>query len=154
MFFKVQMNLRNFPEKTLLNFQIIFCLVSPQVEVYSRRFSTFEFPDTAVFKCDVLRLQCEALLMSNTVLDNAWAWYCNRNASHFSMAASGNSKVKNLLENLDWSSYKTKDSFFCYASDISCVQRAFWAQLVETVEVSFNSINAPISPPQGAKVMG
>ena len=95
MFFKVQMNLRNFPEKTLLNFQIIFCLVSPQVEVYSKRFSTFEFPGTAVLKCDVLRLQCEALLMSNTVLDNAWAWYCNRNTSHFNMAAPGNSKVKN-----------------------------------------------------------
>ena len=45
---------------------------------------------------------------------------------------------KSPSENLDLWTYKTKDSFFCYASDISCVQRAFWAQLVETVEVPFN----------------
>ena len=45
---------------------------------------------------------------------------------------------KSHSENLDLWTYKTKDSFYCYASDISCVQRAFWAQLVETVEVPFN----------------
>ena len=44
---------------------------------------------------------------------------------------------KSPSENLDLWTYKTKDSFFCYASDTSCVQRAFWAQLVETVEVPF-----------------
>ena len=46
---------------------------------------------------------------------------------------------KSPSENLDLWTYKTKDSFFCYASDISCVQRAFWAQLVETVEVPFKT---------------
>ena len=44
---------------------------------------------------------------------------------------------KSPSENLGLWTYKTKDSFFCYASDINCVQRAFWAQLVETVEVPF-----------------
>ena len=29
----------------------------------------------------------------------------------------------------------TKDSFFCYATHKIYVQRAFWAQLVETAEV-------------------
>ena len=54
-------------------------------------------------------------------------------------------------ENLDLWTYKTKESFLSYASDIRCVQRAFWAQLLETVEVSFNSINTPLPP--GAKLM-
>ena len=46
-----------------------FGLVSPQIEVFWRRFFTFEFPG-AVLKCDLLRLQCQALLLSNTMLDN------------------------------------------------------------------------------------
>ena len=85
--------------------------------------------------------------MSNTMLDNERGLALQ--PSHFNMGAPGNSKVKNRLQKT-WT-YKTKDSFFRYASDISCVQRAFWAQLVETVEVSFNSINAPLPP--GAKLM-
>ena len=40
-------------------------------------------------------------------------------------------------ENHDLWNYKSKDSFFCYATHLIYVQRAFWAQLVETVEVPF-----------------
>ena len=35
-------------------------------------------------------------------------------------------------ENPDLWIYKTKDLFFCYASHLIYVQRAFWMQLVET----------------------
>ena len=48
----------------------IFVLVSPQPGVLWRRFFTSEFPGAAIFKCDVLWLQCQAPLLSNTMLDN------------------------------------------------------------------------------------
>ena len=48
----------------------IFGLVSPQIGVFWRRFFSFEFPGAAILKCDVLWLQCQAPLLSNTMLDN------------------------------------------------------------------------------------
>ena len=44
---------------------------------------------------------------------------------------------KSPSENLHFWTYKTKDSFFCYTTHLIYVQRAFYAQLVETAEVPF-----------------
>ena len=104
------MNLRNFPEKTLIN----FLLIAPS----NVNIVLFRLKETRHI-LTWLRMKFKSEKLSS--------------------------------ENLDLWTYKTKDSFFSYASDIRCVQSAFWAQLVETVEVSFNSINTPLPP--GAKLM-
>ena len=47
---------------------------------------------------------------------------------------------KSPSENLDFWTYKTKDSFFCYATHLIYVQRAFWVQLVETADVPLKDV--------------
>ena len=44
-------------------------------------------------------------------------------------------------EKLDLWTYKIKDSFFCHATHLIYVQRAFWTQLVETAGDSFNNFH-------------
>ena len=66
------------------------------------------------------------------------SWHCNHYTSHFKMVAPVNSKVKNRLQKTSICGL-TRPKIQIHVSDISCVQRAFWAQPVETVEVPFKS---------------
>ena len=81
------------------------------------------------------------LLLSNTMLDNERGPGTATIHVTFQDGGAGKFKSeKSPSENPDFSTYKTKDSFYCYAAHLIYVQRAFWAQLVETAENPFKSL--------------
>ena len=111
-------------------------LVSPQIGVFWRRFFNFQFTGASILKCDVSRLLCQApsCLIQFKITRGGLAlqpWNVT-----FQDCCALKFKIQNRLQKSpDLWTYKSKDSFFCHATHLIYVQRAFLAQLVETAGV-------------------
>ena len=86
----------------------------------------FEFPSVAILKCDAFGLQCQAhsCLIQYKITREGLALQPKHLT--FQDGDAGKFKIeKSPSENLDLWTYKTKDSFLCYATHLIYVQRAF-----------------------------
>ena len=121
----------------------MFGLVSPPIRVFWSRFSNFEFPGPAMPSSDNTFYGCSAgpLSLSNIVLDKRGPGTATITRPFQDGFAEKFRSEKSPLENPNLWTYKTIDSFFCYASDINCVQIAFCEQLVEIAKDPFKYPN-------------